>query len=339
MRKLAFFFCLLGWLPLVLRADLKKVYITPGFSVQLFAIDSPLFNRDGGIEVFYQLREEARKAGYELIQADSLENLEDFEYLVVFDVFLDQLPAIAKYPKEKLILFLWEPPSVIPENFNLNHHRFFSKVYTWHEGLVDGKKYFKFHYPVMKEMVPKTVPFSERMLCTLIACNKGSSYPGELYSERLKLVYFFENLGGDDFVLLGKWWPPYLKTYGGPIEHKVDYLKFFRFCFAYENIRGLPGYITEKIFDCFHAGVVPVYWGAPDIESVIPEGCFIDRRDFLTQEKLYQFLKQMSGAEHERYLRNIRAFLNSSEAQRFTKKGFIQLFIEMLQTPNRGIGN
>lgn len=319
-------------LPLFGCAELKKVYITPGFWGQLFAIENPLFNRDGGLEVLYQLREEAKRVGYELIQADALDNLGDFEYLVVFDVFLDQLPAIAKYPKEKLILFLWEPPSVIPENFNLTNHRFFSKVYTWHEGLVDGKKYFKFHYPVMREIIPKTIPFSERMFSTLIACNKGSSYPGELYSERQRVIYYFENLGGDDFVLFGKWWPAHLKTYGGVIERKVDYLKYFRFSFAYENIRGLPGYITEKIFDCFHAGVVPIYWGAPNVEKVIPEGCFIDRRDFLTNEELHRFLKKMSAAEYERYLENIKAFLHSPQAALFSKENFIRGFIEMLQT-------
>ena len=86
----------------------KKIYITPGQWGQLFAIENPIFNRDDCLRVLYQLREVAQDTGYELIQADSLERLEDFEYLIVFDVFPEQISKLKSFPKEKLILFLWE---------------------------------------------------------------------------------------------------------------------------------------------------------------------------------------------------------------------------------------
>lgn len=308
----------------------KRVYITPGFWGALFEADNPFYNRDNGLEVLCNLRETAAKKGIELIQADSLEDLEEFEYLVLFDVFLDQLPFLENLPKEKLILFLWEPASVNPENFDLENHRFFSKIYTWDDSLVDNERYFKFYYPRLLPQIKDLIPYSFKRFSTLIACNKYSSLEGELYSERRNLIAFFDKTPGLDFELFGKGWSGQSKNYQGAIDKKVDVLKYYRFCFAYENIQSVPGYITEKIFDCFQAGTVPIYWGAPNISKYIPPGCFIDRTQFESQEALYHYLKTLSESEYEQYMENIRQFLDSDAAKLYSKEHFIQTFMEMI---------
>jgi alpha(1,3/1,4) fucosyltransferase len=315
------------------QTPLKKIYITPGYWVELFAIDNPLFNRDNCLDVMYRLREIAKMAGYELLQADNLDSLEDFEYLIVYDVFLDQLKQLEKYPLEKKVLFLWEPPSVLPENYNLDNHCSFSKVYTWNDALIDDNKYFKFFYPVMQSMIEDTLDYPNKQLCALIACNKTSDFPGELYSERSKLIEFFENNPHNTFTLFGKWWSNTLRNYAGPIHKKVDILKNFRFCFAYENIRHIPGYITEKIFDSFHAGTVPIYWGAPNIGDYIPENCYILRENFSSDEDLYSHLSTMDETRYQQYLKDIRNFLTSKKAQLYSKENFIQLFMKLITTP------
>ncbi|MBS0648530.1 MAG: glycosyltransferase [Verrucomicrobia bacterium] len=310
----------------------KTIYITPGWWGQLFAVDNPAFNRDNCLEVMVRLREAAAEAGYELLQADSLASLPPFEYLIIFDVFPDQLSYLDRYPKEKLILFLWEPPSVHPTNYNVAYHELFSKVFTWNDDLVDGKKYFKFYYPVYRPMIPEPVDFFTRRTCTLVACNKHSSYPGELYSERRRVIQFFETLPDADFDLYGKGWEASFKHYQGAIDRKIDYLKYYKFCFAYENVRGVPGYITEKIFDCFQAGTVPVYWGAPNISQYIPKNCYIARADFKDEAELYRYLRYMTPQVHAEYLKNIQLFLNSKEAQLYSIDHFIENFIHLIKS-------
>ena len=309
----------------------KRIYITPGYWGQLFAADNPIFNRDNCLDVLYQLRAFALEKGYDLQQADSLDSLENFEYLIVFEIFPDQLPDLAKYPKEKLLLFLWEPPSILPDNYNPDYHHYFSKIYTWNDDLVDNEKYFKFYYPVLRPMVHPTEFYLKRF-STMIACNKESSYPGELYSERDKIVHFFENFPNDDFDLYGKRWPNSYKSYQGPIETKVNCLRFYKFSFAYENVRGVPGYVSEKIFDCFHAGTVPIYWGAPNICSYIPENCFIAREDFEDERALYEFLKAMTPQEYGEYMENIQKFLTSDAAQLYSIENFIRIFMDLIGT-------
>ena len=48
-------------------------------------------------------------------------------------------------------------------------------------------------------------------------------------------------------------------------------MQHYRFYICYENTEGVEDYITEKIFDCFAAGFVPIYWGASNIEKYIPK--------------------------------------------------------------------
>ena len=62
----------------------------------------------------------------------------------------------------------------------------------------------------------------------------------------------------------------------GTLTSKNQTMQMYKFSICYENARGLPGYITEKIFDSFLANV-PIYWGADNISKHIPDECFIDK--------------------------------------------------------------
>lgn len=338
MRGIAIFFCILLAVmqPQLMKADevrepKKVIYIFSDQSVaDIFAIENPAFNRDNSLDSGYQLREAAFKAGYELKQVHSLQSLDNFEYLFVFNIPIEQSSYLAQYPKEKLILFLWEPPSVLPQNYNPKNHEYFSKILTWRDDLVDNKKYFKLYYPDCHPMISDIVSFQNKKLCTLIACNKYSGHPNELYSERSRVISFFEAHHPADFDLYGKWWPSSCSVYKGQITRKVDYLKLYKFAIAYENIQGIPGYVTEKIFDCFQAGCIPVYLGAPNVEAYIPKTCYIDRRDFESNASLYEFLKNMDETQYQEYISNIRKFLDSDQAKLYSIDMFIKIVMNCL---------
>lgn len=48
-----------------------------------------------------------------------------------------------------------------------------------------------------------------------------------------------------------------LKEFG---DNKIEYLKDFKFNICPENSAS-PGYVTEKLFESFQAGCIPIYWG------------------------------------------------------------------------------
>lgn len=59
-----------------------------------------------------------------------------------------------------------------------------------------------------------------------------------------------------------------------PIADKWDGLAPYRYAIAVEN-HSAPHYWTEKIMDCFLAGTMPVYFGAPNIADYFPAESFV----------------------------------------------------------------
>jgi hypothetical protein len=249
-----------------------------------------------------------------------LELPDDVDKIVFFNISPDVARKydLSKLPKEKLVLFMWEPKTVLRLMYLPRIRECFSRVYTWDDSLVDGKTHFKFHYPVWVPMIEEITPFEEKKLCTLVASNLKSRYEHELYSERIEAIRFFEQRGEEGFEFYGRRWnPAEYKSYRGTIEDKIGTIKKYRFNICYENTKGAPGYITEKIFDCFAAGTIPIYWGASNVEEYIPKDCYIDRTAFSSLEDLYHFMKGMSKEEYNGYLSRIGAFLISDGAKRF----------------------
>ncbi|MBS0652730.1 MAG: hypothetical protein JSR39_04295 [Verrucomicrobia bacterium] len=239
---------------------------------------------------------------------------------------------LSKLPKEKLILFMWEPPVVLKKMYRSKILDHFSKVYTWNDDLVDNQKFFKFYYPVLQPMLPDLPPFEDRKLCTLVCSDLKSTHPLELYSERRRVIEYFEKVQEPGFEFYGRKWPEGIyASYRGECPDKFQTIKHYRFSICYENMRDVKGYVTEKIFDCFAAGSIPVYWGASNVTDTIPKGCFIDRRDFSSYEELYAFLKAMTKEEYNGYLDRINAFLKSDEARVYSLENFERTFCEAVR--------
>lgn len=120
------------------------------------------------------------------------------------------------------------------------------------------------------------------------------------------------------------------KVFGGELKplEKFDIIKQFRFYYCYENTIGINGYVCEKIFDCFYSGVVPVYWGAPNIHELIPYNCFIDGTKFKSEEELFHFLKNITYQEYCAYLDETERFLKSKEMERFTVRNSVEKILE-----------
>lgn len=109
-----------------------------------------------------------------------------------------------------------------------------------------------------------------------------------------------------------------------PGLNKNETLARYKFNFCFENTCGLSGYITEKIFDCFFSGTVPVYYGAPDIGQYIPKNCFISFTDFSSPGALHKYLAEMDYNTYLQYLAEASEFLDSPALTHFSTDTFIQ---------------
>jgi len=245
--------------------------------------------------------------------------------------------------RDKNILICHESPIIIPYNYWKILHSLFAKIYTWNDDLVDNKKYFKIHLP-QHSIGNKTKgkKFKDKKFLILINSYKLpftpfariSAFGRELYSERIKALEFFEQKIPDDFSLYGRGWNKSQKykiydSYKGEVEirKKLELLSNFKYCICFENLADSKGYITEKIFHCFQARCVPVYWGASNIEKYIPKSCFIDFRDFGDYRKLLDFLVSTPEKTYNRYIKNSEKLLkNKKFCDTWFEKGFAKFF-------------
>ena len=304
-----------------------------------------LGQRDNCTYPFWLLREKFKDCNVHLNTEDLNRNKN-----IKFELHIDVQQSRESIPS---YLFLWEPTSIRPHNASKSLHRQYRKIFTWDDNLVDGCRYLKFYLPVHFD---SQITFSKLgwagrdQLCCVIAGNKTvKKYnPQELYSKRVETIRWFEHHASHAFDLYGTGWdaPPaqpgefgrvwnkvsrYLyrflnkkpfSSYRGTVGNKHRTIMLYRFSICYENTSGLDGYITEKIFDCFNAGCVPVYWGAANIEDYIPPSCFIDRRKFPDHESLYSYLTIMTENEYIQYQLAIQKYLASEPAQLFSAENF-----------------
>ena len=264
----------------------------------------------------------------------------------------------SKWP---IFAILSENNYIHPDNSNIDLLKKYNHIFSWDTNLIDLGLATKIQlaHPMGKVIIDG---YEKRdKLVVLFGSNRslrGWHPKNNLYTERVKTIKWFEDNAPNDFALYGKKWnmsgrlPTRLgglihsfekklpfkyfpfPSWKGVIANKQDILIHSRFSIVYENIRGLKGYITEKIFDAFVAGNVPVYWGAENINDYIPNKCFIDRRSFKNHEELYHFLKNMPEAQYLDYQRYIKNFIEN-ESEVFTCKKFAEtISFKIIETLN-----
>lgn len=247
--------------------------------------------------------------------------------------------------RDRTVLMLWEPGSVVPENYTKETYEKFDTILTWNDDLVDKKKFFKYLHPYPARGEKEVVPYRDKKTLVNISWNKHSSEKHELYSERRASIAFFDHTLPTQFELFGYGWNkpatrierlfPFLvkkyQSYRGTCSDKLATLSHYKFTLCYENTQHVNGFISEKIFDCFNAKTVPIYWGADNIENYIPKSAFIDRRDFRTNAELLAFLETIDETQYAAYIAAIEAFLQSDAYTAFLPEQFADTVINILK--------
>lgn len=156
-----------------------------------------------------------------------------------------------------------------------------------------------------------------------------------LYRRRLEVIEAFARHEGFDLWGMG-WDRPIVgssrslraavrSSFRGIAQDKIVTMSRYRFALCLENTR-FPGYISEKLFDAFHAGTIPVYLGAPDIDDYVPEEAYIDLDRFVNLSSLHAYIQAMDESEAHQRLAAGQAFLESPAFEPFTENHFVTTF-------------
>jgi hypothetical protein len=295
------------------------------------------------------LRERFLAAGIELNTPDRNDGR-----MVAFELHINcrrQDPATRAY------VYLYENPLIRPLNRDRTALARYAKWFTWDGELLDDPRAVRLLYPNRHDAVGWKGPGQRPLFCVLVASNKALAVvdPRDQYQERVRILDWYERHVPEDFHLFGRGWDhpaalpgrwgrirnqfrkilalfaptksPYV-TWRGPVDDKIDLLTRARFCIAHENCRDLPGYVTEKLFDCFRAGCVPVYVGPLEIADLVPPACFIDGRAYADPAALHAFLRSVDDVAYRGYQERIQAFLLSDQAKPFSRAHFVNTLVQ-----------
>ena len=116
--------------------------------------------------------------------------------------------------------------------------------------------------------------------------------------------------------------------YLGQCQDKLEVLSDYRFSICFENMV-LRGYVTEKIVDCFVAGTIPLYYGAPDIEAFVPAGSFVDMRAYSSLDQVDALLDSMNECDAIRMICAGREYLQTEMGMLHSYEGFARNVIRL----------
>ena len=248
----------------------------------------------------------------------------------------------------KSIVLLREAEMICPRNYSFEAQSQFDFIMTWKKDLIDNQVFF--HLPSTKlnlkeQFFPKG-QLKDKLIC-LVNRNLSSNQNGELYSERKKVINWYEKNNFENFDLYGYNWDKYnfllnarnfylptffkKKTYKGKTENKINTLSKYKFSICFENTSKVNHYVSEKIFDSFLSGTVPIYYGCPNICQIIPSSCFIDYRNFDSVSDLNEYISSIDDEIFNEYLESINLFLNSNKVQEFSLETWLNSICKLIK--------
>jgi alpha(1,3/1,4) fucosyltransferase len=308
----------------------KTIFIDPPskdyYQDRLFNINDKNLNRDRTLLPIFRLRSLLNKQGIKVRTADYLFN--EISPVMVADYYsfgiLSNYKKLKNFPNIRLRGFvIMEPPVTHPRIYRFLPEitKFFDQVFIHNvEGdgyslkNVDRSKLRTLFWPqpydnVIDQYWNNTL--RENRIVAISSRHIPFSLSGELYGKRIEVMLNFAK--SDKIDLFGKGWDKLwtyksmwlpnllnykklISIYRGPCESKHEVLSRYKFSLCFENM-SMQGYISEKIFDCFYAGCIPIYLGAKNISKLIPTNTFIDCRKYSSAQKLLNHIMKLSDNE------------------------------------------
>jgi hypothetical protein len=284
-------------------------------------------------------------------------NFDNIDLFVIIDFPEHNLNLVKKAKSYKIpvVLVHFESHVIISDPlFKFEVRNLFDYVLSWYTPYrtIYNKNFRQIHFTFPTERVVCNTNYSKRIIN--ISSNKFSIHNDELYTLKRRWIFEFNEYFPDSFDLYGYGWGKYvfeghsdvinlfnrinfrfklfsqrLKVYKGVIERKRDIFSNYTFSLIIENV-SQPYWVTEKIFDSFINGVIPIYLGCKNITDYIPSNCFISLNNFHNIDDLMIHLDNLSIQDIILFRKNISEYLNSENAKPFTNDFFVKTLSEVI---------
>jgi hypothetical protein len=223
-----------------------------------------------------------------------VENPEKSEIIIFFDCIEKNLLS----SPAKKVLVRQEPKMVLPKNYNAKKLTDFDLII---DGGVSNENILKnINWPQKIHLNNSNQAVRDPSTAVLVNSNLLSFYVEEMYSLRRTVAFNSDQIdlygyGWNKGIKLSVkallielrkffWKPQKMKisgsryffrnqtNYKGPVENKISTMEKYRIAVIIENSLS---YVSEKIFDSFSAGCIPVYVGPDLLKYEIPKNLYI----------------------------------------------------------------
>ena len=316
---------------------------------------------DGKAPGMRAFREYIRRRGAEVVTLDTVDfNDPAVSHVLYFDHswrFARTDPFLRRVPRAKRALVIMEPANANPSLYYTSLlRRQFTTVFTYDQDLLRRHpEYTKINVfsgadPMAYRSNPfQHLAFENKKLLIAVSSNRWSYMPQSSFNLRRKLYRHFDRTMPGQFDLYGGGWNApcigYERWLGYPVfaafrggipgggDGKVRTMSTYRFAFCIESNATQPGYVSEKIFDCFCARCVPIYYGWRGAGTLVPRDAFIDLRDFRRPADLEAYLRNMDAAQHARYVQAIDRFMAGDAIRGLTTENVFRIIADRLGLP------
>jgi len=240
-------------------------------------------------------------------------------------------------PIRNRILIMLESKQILPEMHLEKVLKEYGHIFSPSKNWANGFNKIIFKYPFCLSTTENTTALSERQFdLGIIQRNKFSCIKGELYTLRRSVI---KKIGYDNIVVRGEDWN---KPLSAQFVHYLKILRYYLRRVSWSNIVFLPryliknkeftpvknkqnflsqvkvalviensaDYVSEKIFDCFRAGTVPIYVGPLLADFGIPINTAIQCEPNI--DSLLNTINKIKSFDLEQIASNGWEFLKSS---------------------------
>lgn len=171
-----------------------------------------------------------------------------------------------------------------------------SKIYTQlkHMGANVGKLPF---YPFLDASASfdEFIDYDDKKgLCLVESNYTANTHPFDITEKQINLIMALKGMTTHtygDVPICGNHYQ------GNPISNydRLQIINEYKFCLCFDEIYHPIwswDYVTNKIFDCFRAKTLPIYYGCYNIDEIIPSNFYIDYRDFDSFAELNEYIAE-----------------------------------------------
>jgi alpha(1,3/1,4) fucosyltransferase len=325
---------------------LKPVGLCHFSGVIDFKLSSKIKFGDDNDEYLFNLNRFLKK-NFFYLQDINNSNIKSFDKIIFIDIIRpEKILRKLNINCNSKILIMRERNVIMPEMWKKKTLDQYDYVFTYNS---EYFKKIKTSAKIVNYLMPRKLEvnkffYNKNRLFDycLFGSNKFSYHVDELYSEREKVINFFEKNKNKEFHLYGPDWnkvilkypilslisrrlvtiPKKLRVYKGVAKEKIKVLSKYKFSFCYENRKNFKGHISEKIFDVMRAGCIPIYWGPDDVNDYLDQNTYIDASKFKNIKDLFNYTNNLSEKNKKKIKKNIYKYLTKNAKKSFSLEKF-----------------